>query len=138
MWWLVLLIQLAVLPAIVLIQRLCILLTVLRLFHITSILTIYLNTSLWIWTIYLITASAQCGTGLENPLFTSLLILVFSLLASSLLDCLLSREGTVYLLLLLVLTDSSAQAGTCWTSSRCQMLPCILVSMCPNLPHILS
>jgi hypothetical protein len=98
LWWLVVIIQLAVLPAIILLQRLCILLPTLSFIQITSILTFYLNTSLWIWTIYLITASAHCGTGLENPLFTSVLILVCSLLACSLLDCVLSREGKIHLL----------------------------------------
>ena len=93
LWWLLVLIQLAVLPVIILLQRLCILLPVLSFIHISSILTFYLNTSLWIWTIYLITASAQCGTGLENPLLTSALILVSALLACSILDCVLSREG---------------------------------------------
>ena len=95
MWWLVVILQLAALPAIILFQRLCILLPMLSFIHITNILTFYLNTSLWIWIIYLMIAIAQCGTWLENPLFTYALIFVCFLLACSLLDCLLSREGKI-------------------------------------------
>ena len=89
----VVIIQLAILPFLCLLHRLCILLPVFSFIHITNILTFYLNTSLWMWTIYMITASASCGTGLENPLFTYALILVCFLLACSLIDCFLSREG---------------------------------------------
>ena len=65
----------------------------LKFIHITSIITLYLNTSLWIWTLYLIVSSAYCGVGLDNHLLISGLILATFLLLFSIIDSLFSREG---------------------------------------------
>lgn len=92
-WWLIIIIQLACLLPPLVMQRLCILLPILSFVHLTNIITLYLNTSLWIWVVYLIVALSHCGIGLDNPLFVTgcVFVSVFGLL--SVLDCFLGREG---------------------------------------------
>ena len=89
--------QMAVLPLLIIFQRLCLLLPLLSFIHITSILTLYLNTSLWIWSLFLLISSATCGTGTNNPVFLTGVIMVSFLFFLSLIDCALSREGRNYL-----------------------------------------
>ena len=128
LWWLIIIIQLGILPALILIQRLCILLPVFYFIHITSILTLYLNTSLWFWVLYMIITYAQCGTGLDNHLFTCVLILTSILLACSVLDCLISREGKTGIINNLPNFLFSTKVGTCWISKLFPRLESILVN----------
>ena len=72
--------------------------------------TLYLNTSLWSWSAYLILALANCGIGkqmivllcrhhnyyilgLENPTFVTGIFFVSIFGLFSILDCLLGKEG---------------------------------------------
>ena len=58
-----------------------------------SIVTFYLNTSLWVWACYLLLGRAACSLGPDNPIFTSAIVFVSLFGILSLLDCICGREG---------------------------------------------
>ena len=75
---------------------------------ISSIITFYLNISLWIWFLLSISSLAHCGAGktlplllipdpkypgLSNPVLATAMVFVPIFGALSLLDCFLGREG---------------------------------------------
>ena len=66
LWWLSALIQLSALLPLLVLYRLCNLVPLLNFITISSIVTFYLNASLWIWSLYLILALANCGIGLYS------------------------------------------------------------------------
>jgi len=106
LWWLAGLIQLSALLPLLVLYRLCNLLPVLNFITISSIVTFYLNASLWIWSLYLILALANCGIGVENPTFITGIVLVSIFGFFSILDCLFGREGW-YLVDLKPMKDAS-------------------------------
>jgi len=91
LWWFLLCLQIFLLPLLLILHRLL----CKAFIHISNVITLYLQLSLYTWLIVFIFLLAACSQHnlWDKPLIICLLVLILTLLVLSALDCCLAREG---------------------------------------------